>query len=192
MANKTVITTRQILLYLVDGLVTLSQPFDYHGMYYKTINDYFDWREFDKQRFYKNLYRLEKEGLVKKYLRKNKHYIELTNAGKNRVQMYLAKDFKYKLPDKWDKRWRLIIFDIPIKNNRARDVLRERLKNLGCFQIQKSVYIFPFECKDVIDYITSLYDLGPFIQYVVADSIDTEIDLIHEFMSTGILNKNSL
>ena len=64
--KKTVVlTTRQILLYLADFVVGMNQVFDRHGMYRKNIKDYWNWRQIDKARFSKDLYRLKKEKIVK-------------------------------------------------------------------------------------------------------------------------------
>lgn len=192
MYEKFKLTTRQILLFLIDGLVTSFQPFDRHGMYRKTIDDYFCWRNFDKKRFTDNLYRLKKEGFVKVYLKDNINQVELTNKGKEKVKLYLAQNFKYEYPDEWDKKWRIIIFDIPNKRKNARDILRFRLKSMGCIQIQKSVYVFPFDCKEVIDFIKNLYDISPYTQYIIAESIESEIDIIGKFIDLGILNNKMI
>lgn len=192
MSEKVLITTRQIFLYLVDAVVAAHQPFDRHGMYRKTIGNYYNWRDLDKKRFRTNLRRLEKEGFVKVYLENNQSYIELTNAGKEKVKLILAQDLQYKFPKKWDGKWRLIIFDIPNELRKTRDILRERLKNLGCLMLQESVFVFPFDCKDAIDYLKNLYEITPYVQYVVAEGIETQIDLIADFMDKGLLKRNML
>ncbi|OGD56855.1 hypothetical protein A2V71_01125 [Candidatus Berkelbacteria bacterium RBG_13_40_8] len=191
-SQKATLATRQILLYLVDGLVTATEPFDRHGMYRKTIENYYDWREFDKKRFRDNLNRLQKEGFIKVFLKNNINQVELTNKGKDKVKLILAEDFKYQYPKKWDKKWRLIIFDIPNTKRKARDILRFRLKTLGCFPLQESVFVFPFDCKGVIDYIKNLYEIIPYVQYVIAESVETEVDLIRRFVDLGILKKKMI
>lgn len=191
-SKKAKLATRQILLYLVDGLVTVTEPFDRHGMYRKSIEDYYDWREFDKKRFRDNLNRLKKEGFVKIYLKNNVNQVELTNKGKDKVKLILTENFEYQYPKKWDKKWRLIIFDIPNKKRKARDILRFRLKTLGCFPLQESVFVFPFDCKEVIDYIKNLYEVTPFVQYIIAETIETEVNLIKKFLDRGILKKEMI
>jgi len=53
-------------------------------------------------------------------------------------------------PKKWDGKWRLIIFDIPAASNVIRDVFRGKLKEFGFCQLQKSTWIYPFECTEEI------------------------------------------
>jgi len=190
--KKVKLTTRQILLYLVDGIVLGHQIFDKYHIYKKTFKDYQNWREYDKKRFSDNLKRLEKEGLIKIVCESKESSIELTNKGREKVKMLSTQDYKYKYPENWDEKWRLIIFDIPNTKRKTRDILRDKLKHLGCFQLQESVFVFPFDCKDVIDYIKTIYKIEPYVQYVIAEAIETEVDLIGKFIDRGLLNKDIL
>ena len=188
--EKSKLTTRQIILYLVDGLVTYFKPFDRHGMYHKTIQDYYKWRDFDRKRFRDNLRRLKSEGFIRMYLRDNQSVIELTNKGKEKVKLLLIQDYKFKYPKKWDGKWRMIVFDIPNTKRKTRDILRDKLKLMGCFRLQESVFVFPFDCKGVIDYFKNLYGISPYVQYVVAEAIETQTNLLDYFLRQGLLKKN--
>jgi len=190
--KKFQLTTRQIFLYLIDGLVMYMKPFDRHGMYRKNIEDYYDWRDFDKKRFRDNLRRLQLEGFIRTYLEDNKSYIELTRKGKEKVKLILAQDFQFKYPKNWDGKWRIIIFDIPNKERKARDIFRERLKSMGCFKLQESVFVFPFDCKEIIDYLKNLYEIPAYVQYVVAESIESQTSLFKYFQNQGLLSMKML
>lgn len=50
---------------------------------------------------------------------------------------------------RWDHFWRLILFDIP-ERTRSRQRFQKFLKSLGCYRVQKSIYVLPFECKEEI------------------------------------------
>lgn len=190
--EKVKLTTREILLFLTDCLIGTGKPFDRHGMYWKNINDYFKWRDLDKKRFSDNLKRLEKERVVKIYLKNNQHVLELTNKGKNKVFDLLNKDTQYRIPKKWDCKWRIVIFDIPDEDKNDRDAFRWRLKAMGFYQLQESVFVFPFDCKDYIDYLKDLFQIRNCVQYVIAGAIDIQIDLIGKFMNLGLITKKML
>ncbi len=49
----------------------------------------------------------------------------------------------FKLLNKWDKKWRLVLFDIPEKNRLTRDKLRKSLKRFGFKNLQRSAWISP-------------------------------------------------
>jgi len=190
--EKVKLTTREILLFLADCLVFAGKPFDRHGMYWKNINDYFKWRDLDKKRFNDNLKRLEKERVVKIYLKDNQHVLELTNKGKSKIFDLLNKDDQYRIPKKWDCKWRIVIFDIPDEDKNDRDAFRWRLKAMGFYQLQESVFVFPFNCKDYIDYLKDLYQIKRYVQYIVAEAIDTQINLLGKFIDLGIINKKMI
>jgi len=80
-----------------------------------------------------------------------------------------------------------IIFDIPNKLNQARRALSSTLRNLKCYQLQKSVYIYPFEIKDEIDFISSLFGVYEYIVYIKAKEIEGEEIVYEYFRSSGIL-----
>lgn len=103
--------------------------------------------------------------------------IIINNAGKKKALTYEVDEMKIGVPKKWDKKWRLVIFDIPTYLKRARETLRAHLKYLGLYRLQKSIFVFPYECKDEIDFLVELYDLRPFVRYIVAESIDNELHL---------------
>lgn len=46
---------------------------------------------------------------------------------------------------KWDGKWRQVIFDIPERNRRLRNRLREKLRGLGFGMWQESVYVTPHD-----------------------------------------------
>ncbi len=51
----------------------------------------------------------------------------------------------------WDKKWRLVIFDIPEKSRGERAALRSLLKNYGFQQIQRSVWLSPFDVLNEVE-----------------------------------------
>ena len=72
----------------------------------------------------------------------------------------------------WDNKWRVVFFDIPEKYRRGRDSLRNKLRELGFYELQKSVFVFPHECRDEIDFITEYYGIRKYVRYAVMDFID--------------------
>lgn len=81
----------------------------------------------------------------------------------------------------WDKRWRIIIYDIPEKSKGARDALTTHLRSFGCFQLQKSTWITPFPCRDSIEVLTSHYGVDEYVTYFEAINLDNERVLIARF-----------
>lgn len=100
--------------------------------------------------------------------------VQLTNKGRKRVKGFYFSDLKIKKPRKWDKKWRVLIFDIPSKSkqyNKIREALRGKIKDLGFYQLQKSVWIFPFECEDEILFISEMYGATKYIEFLTVNSL---------------------
>ncbi len=81
----------------------------------------------------------------------------------------------------WDKKWRIVIFDIPEKLKKVREALRYHLKRLGFKKLQHSVFVLPFECRNEIEYLVEFYNIRRFVRYIEADHIDNELDLKYKF-----------
>ncbi|MCH7763134.1 MAG: hypothetical protein IIB95_05255, partial [Candidatus Marinimicrobia bacterium] len=63
--------------------------------------------------------------------------------------------------------WRIVIFDIPEKRKKARDAINLKLKELGFHPIQKSTFIFPYECRNEIDFVAEHFFVRKYINYIV-------------------------
>lgn len=100
--------------------------------------------------------------------------IYLSKSGKDIAIKYSIENMEIKRPKKWDGKWRLVAFDIPHEKKLARDILRDKLKDLDFIKIQKSIYLYPFECEDEIEFIRSVYEVRPFVSYIVAEKIENE------------------
>lgn len=76
---------------------------------------------------------------------------EITAEGKKRLASLLP---VYQEKRTWDGKMYLVTYDIPEKQRRSRDLLREYLKRLGCGRLQDSVWITPYDPTEILrDYI---------------------------------------
>lgn len=185
--KKTTSIARQILLHFVDFYRWYIPIFDKKRVYRIPLKYYDKFRQKDKERFYHEMYRLRRAGFIKKYFDGKEEIIELLPKGGKQIQTYLAHDMEIIPPSWWDRKWRLVIYDISDDKKNKREILRQKLENLGFLKLQESVYVYPFECLREIELLKNIYFLGPHVQYIVADRIETEIDLIKEFYDRDIL-----
>jgi CRISPR-associated endonuclease Cas2 len=108
---------------------------------------------FDLRLFKQELKRLASKGMVELAEVKGKTIAKLTEKGKTRVVNYQLENMEINKPKRWDGKWRLVIFDIPNRKKKAREFFREKLKSLGFYRLQESVFIHPFDCRDEICFI---------------------------------------
>ena len=107
--------------------------------------------------------------------------LELTDEGKKRVLRYHPSKMKIKKPIKWDGLWRLVIFDIPESMKRERMTLAGMLRRLDFYPLQRSVFIFPYECKNEIDFIVEMFNLRQYVRFLIVKDIDNGLDLRNRF-----------
>lgn len=98
----------------------------------------------------------------------------LTSLGKKAVADILNSkkkkfDIIIPLPRVWDKKTRLIFFDIPTDRNVARDTLRRELVAMGCVSLQKSVLAHPFSCAKEIKKLAKLLNIEKYIYVYTAE-----------------------
>ena len=101
----------------------------------------------------------------------------LSDVGKKYTLTYTVDDMKIRKPKAWDKKWRMVLFDIPETMRKARNALRERLRQLGFYEFQKSVFIIPYECQNEVDFLIELYNLRHYVRCITAHHIDNELHL---------------
>lgn len=99
--------------------------------------------------------------------------IILTKKGKFKALNYQLENIKNK-KEEWDKKWRLVSFDIPEQYKIGRDALRRKLKKVGFHELQKSVLITPFNCKKEIMELIKYFNLDKYVRFGVLESIDNE------------------
>lgn len=90
----------------------------------------------DRYELYHIAQRLKKKGWVETIKHEGKVLVKLTSTGRN--QLAIEKALK---EDKWDGKFRVVIFDIPEKNRKVRNILRWRLKSWGFKYLQKSLWV---------------------------------------------------
>ena len=116
--------------------------------------------------------RLEKQKLVSWQDVDGQLRLVLTPVGSKRVQKYTFEDLSIEKNKKWDGLLRMVIFDIPEPKKKSREVFRKKLREMEFYQLQKSVFVCPYVCKDEIDFLKDYLGVGPYVQLVVAKEIE--------------------
>ncbi len=107
----------------------------------------------------KTVTNLKERGLINFEKKGDKTFVRLTKKGEQALLKYRLRESVIKKPKKWDKKWRMIIFDIKEKRRLIRDELRNELVNLGFLRLQDSVWVYPYECEEIIIMLKSYFSL---------------------------------
>jgi CRISPR-associated endonuclease Cas2 len=136
--------------------------------------------ELDK--FYNSFYYLRKKGLLKMEYRGKQLHVSLSEEGKVLAKKYSIDELKIKKPAHWDKKWRILIFDIEEKYRSKREMLRGKLKELGLFQLQKSVWVCPYHFQEEVQALRDFFDFNKEeMTVIIASEIEKENELITFF-----------
>jgi len=148
------------------------------GQYYKILGKMIKgWKQIKETELKKEIRQLYYSKLVKtKNNSDGTLTLLLTEKGRQKALKYNFDMMKI-TPHVWDGKWRMVVFDVPEERRDARDSLRAKLKNLGFYELQKSVFVHPFNCKNEIDFIIELFELRRHVRYGVLDYIDNDLHL---------------
>lgn len=115
---------------------------------------------------------LKRQKFIKITKEKNGSFqVKLTDSGKQRLLKLSMENIVLPNPAVWDGKWRIVIFDIPNELNAAREALREKIKGLGFKQLQRSVWVYPYECKDEILFVAEFFGVEKYVEIIVAEKV---------------------
>ena len=143
------------------GLICLAATSPYFGV--NLIRGFKQWKKngkYKKRNAVDAFKKLQKRGCIDVEMVNNQIYIRLTEEGKKLAGWMQIDDLKIKKPKKWDGNWRLVIFDISQLKKFYREAFRGKLKELGFYPLQKSVWIYPFDCQDEIELLRDFFGLS--------------------------------
>jgi len=174
-------TQRKILLLLLAGLALgLTRSPKKHWWILKQIPK--EWRKENRQAIERAI-----NSLYVSHLIKEKNYKDgtttfiLSENGKQRTLKFNIDKMEIKRPTQWDKKWRVVMFDIPEKLRQMRDSLRLHFKKIGLIELQKSVFVYPYPCSREIEFILEFYNARKHVRFVLAEKIDNQLHLMKKF-----------
>lgn len=146
--------------------------------------------KFKAANYTRNWYRNIRSGNIEKVIDGNEVKFRITTQGKNK----LARNFSLSgiQNKKWDKKWRIVIFDIPEKLRWRRDSLRKKLKELGFGMVEESAWISPHAFEDDIREFIDAQSLREWVYVFVSDNsyfTDDISDFIEKVWVVSELNE---
>jgi len=142
--------------------------------FWKEENEWEKWKQFNLGYLLQTLRRLQKQKLVEIKDINGKQRITITQKGKTKILEYAVDELEISNPKTWDKKWRVIIYDIPNRKKYLQELIREALRNLGFLAIQESVYITPYPCYKEIEFLREYYHVSPYIKHLLVDKLEDD------------------
>ncbi len=174
-------TQQKILLLLLGGLALgLSGSPRRYFKILKAVRR--EWEKIDRRVLYRTIRSLYDSRLVEEKENSDGSVtLVLSKEGEKRALTFKLDEMTVKKPKVWDKKWHLVVFDIPEHSKKVRDALRFRLRQIGFYELQKSVFVHPYQCRDEIEYLIEFYQIRPYVRQIIAEMIDNELHLRQRF-----------
>lgn len=109
------------------------------------------------------------------------HGLQLTDKARKRLAKAELNNLIVPSVPIWDHFWRIVLYDIPETSKSLRNAFHAQLRSIGCFQLQRSVWITPFPCRDIVAALATQYDLDTFVTYFEARNLDNEQAMLQYF-----------
>lgn len=105
----------------------------------------------------------------------------LSNKGNEYALTANLDNLEIEKPKRWDRKWRVVLSDIPENKKVARDALREHLKQLQFIEFQKSVWVHAYDCQSQVDFLIEFYDVRRYVRFAIMGEIDNDLHLRKKF-----------
>lgn len=168
---------QKVLLLLLGGIgLGLART---PKQYFRVIKGIaYEWKKINQRGLEKAIATLYQSKLIKEQENPDGSLtMVLTEKGRRKVIIFNIDTMEIRVPKIWDKKWRIVLFDIPNKHKRTRETLRKTLKKLGFYKYQESVFIHPYPCHNEIDFIVEYLDIRKHVRIITADYLDNELHL---------------
>ena len=139
----------------------------------------FIWQErgYRRKRLGQILKRMHEQKLVEVAEIDGTPVVRITQKGMTKALSFKLEEMRIKKPKTWDRKWRIIVFDIPEKAKTFREIFRYRLKGLGFYRLQDSVFVHPYPCFEEIEFLRQIYGVEVGVTYILAEKVEG-----HEFL----------
>jgi DNA-binding transcriptional regulator PaaX len=125
--------------------------------------------------------RATKSLIARGFLEWSDGMLRLTKQGSHAYELQVAFSQLSKKPRKWDKKWRILIFDIPESRRKVRFAVRKKVLEAGFVRLQDSVWAFPYPCEEFVSLLKVHMSIGKDLLYLIVDSIENDKGLRTHF-----------
>lgn len=144
----------------VDGYVRLE---DFSSKTYLYAQGYD--RQLKKSRLSQEIKRLRERGLIEQNIAEDAILVKLTELGRDTLGPKEVNE------QDWDRKYRIVIFDIPEDKRRIRDLFRRRLKHWGFKIWQQSVWVTKNNITDKLRKSVTELGLEKWVAILESDNI---------------------
>lgn len=142
---------------------------------YQTRDYYWDMLEKEKrakrkkQDFIRLIRYLKNRGYLNVKDLKNRKAVMITSKGMEKLYKTRLKAGKMK--KRSDKKWQMVLFDIPETKKGIREQFRQQLKYLGYRKLQRSIWVCSYDVLESTQQLIKNYKLGRFVRLLLVEEM---------------------
>jgi CRISPR/Cas system-associated endoribonuclease Cas2 len=121
------------------------------------------------------------KGMVTIDQSKNGKRVRLTEHGKHELARMVAQNPDQRAHKRWDRRWRMVIYDIKEERKVVRMRLQQLLHSFGFYKLQNSVWVYPYDCEALLILLKADVKIGNEVLYMVVEKIENDQRLKKHF-----------
>jgi hypothetical protein len=143
-----------------------------------------NWQEYYPSSIERHVQRLWRRGMVEVTETEIGLVVRLTEKGRTEIISFDVKDVSMPTDRTWDGRWRMVLFDIAGDTKRyekVRKIFRTRLKAMGFYQMQKSVYVIPYPCERQVTYLRDVLNIPKSVKLAIVEHLEDDRELRKHF-----------
>ena len=139
------------------------------------------WEDYHEASVKRGVERLWRRGLVKIKDVEGGQVVQITEKGKTQLLRFSLTSLKIPVQKIWDGKWRMVFFDIFATEDSIRREFQQRLKRLGFYPMQKSVYVYPYPCRKENQFLREILQVPHEVKLATVIRLENDEDLREVF-----------
>lgn len=138
----------------------------------------------------KTFYYLKTKGFIEFRQKGEDYEITLTDTGKKQVRKLNLETLRVSKSQRWDGKFWQVAADVPTKKyRRGADALRAKLKQMGFYPLQRTLWFYPYDPRVEVEFIARFYGIGPFVTTMKVFELDASDERVLKkfFKRQGII-----
>lgn len=142
-----------------------------------------------KKKLTRGFYYLKAKGYLELIKDQDDFSIRLTDKGKRKIDRLKFAMLEVKKPLVWDRKFWQVAADIPVKYRKGADALRLKLKQMGFYSLQRTLWFYPYDPRKEIELLAEEYKIEQFVTVMKIASLDhADYKVLFDFFKeTGIV-----
>lgn len=135
-------------------------------------------------------YYMKRKGLVRFKADRQDFKIFLTKLGKKHFKKIQFENLHMEKQNKWNGKWWQVAADIPTKKyKRGADLLREKLRNMQFYPLQRTLWFYPYDPREEIEFIATHFGIANFVTVMEISRLDKDDESLMKsyFRKEGII-----